>query len=218
MPESMRNNRLLRILNRFADLMLISIYWSLLSLTVIGIGAASTAAYHAIAKAVRRDRGTLSREFFAALKENLLKATLTWLILLVFALLLFLTDIVTNSTALLGNGELNVVSLVLLIVKLFLLGAMFCYSFPLLSRFCVSVPQLIASAAVFCFRHLLSTCLMLALLAGCVWLCFEMPFLVVILPGAFFFAQSFIMEWVMQKHMEPEECEEDESVDQWYLE
>ena len=59
-----------RAMNFLWNILVISALWLLCSLPVFTLGATSTAAYYAAAKAVRHHTGTVHREFFASFRRN----------------------------------------------------------------------------------------------------------------------------------------------------
>jgi uncharacterized membrane protein YesL len=67
------------------DLIALNIIWGLLSVLTlgIGIGATNTALYYTVNRSMNEDKGSIMKDFFRSLKENFLKATVIWLILVV---------------------------------------------------------------------------------------------------------------------------------------
>lgn len=76
-PES----PVIRIVGKYADLMVLNLLWLLCSVPVFTIGASTTALLRAVT-AVREDGERPVRVFFATLRGKFRKATLAWLIAL----------------------------------------------------------------------------------------------------------------------------------------
>ena len=77
-PES----PLIRMVGKYADLMVLNILWLLCSLPIFTIGASTTALFQAVT-AVREDIGSPQRVFFKTFRMKFRKATLAWLMVLV---------------------------------------------------------------------------------------------------------------------------------------
>ena len=71
------------------DLMKLNLLTLVCSLPVITIGASFTAMHQVMIKLVRKEESYVSRDYFHALKENFLSATLLWLLKLAFLIPLF---------------------------------------------------------------------------------------------------------------------------------
>jgi uncharacterized membrane protein YesL len=111
------------------------------------------------------------------------------------------------------------------VVITLLFGAMYVYVCPILSRFDMKIGGILKTAFVMGARHLLTTILLLALLAVVLLGSY------ILLPGMFFLpavatlAASFLIERVFKRYMpEKEEAQVDEfgdevgqEKDQWYL-
>lgn len=211
------DNKFIQVMNKVADMMIISTLWLLLCLTVVGIGPACTAAYHAMAKAVRYERESAFKEFFRALKNSFWKSLFYGILLTIFAISIYFVDIVANVDFLFNNAAPNGWDLFLLIVKTVILVVLALYVFPILSRFNMPISRIFLSSLLLSVRHLLSTILMTVALLAVTYAVISFPYLVFVVPGAFAFLQTYPMEKIMRAHMTEEDKEEDESIDQWYL-
>lgn len=69
-----------KILADFVNCIWLGLLWLACSLPLVTLGASTTALYYAVVKGVRHDRGTPTRLFFSAFRENFKTATLTWLL------------------------------------------------------------------------------------------------------------------------------------------
>ena len=61
----------MHFLSKLSDICIISILWLMCCIPVVTIGASTTAAYYAMVKVVKKERGTLLREFWSSFKRNL---------------------------------------------------------------------------------------------------------------------------------------------------
>lgn len=75
-------SRLSRILSFTGDLMLLNLLFLLFSLPVFTVGASATALYTVALKMEKKEEPSVRKVFVAAFKENFLKATVLWLVLL----------------------------------------------------------------------------------------------------------------------------------------
>ena len=211
------DNKFIQIMNKVADMMIISTMWTLLCLTVVCIGPASAAAYHAMAKAVRYERESAFKEFWRAFRQNFWKSLFFGVLLTLFAVSIYFVDITANVDFLLHGAAPNGWNLFLLIIKTVILAVLALYVFPIMTRFNMPVVRIFLSSLLLSARHLLSTIFMVVLLIIAAYGIMSYPYLVFLVPGAVAFVQTFPMEKIMRAHMSEEDKEEDESVDQWYL-
>lgn len=212
------NNIIMHWLSKFADLIIISILWLVLSMTVVGFGPACTAAYYAVAKSVRRNRGGVFQEFWSSLKENFWKSMFLGLLVSLFAVSLFIFDFADIANLIVHGKFLSTGSLIFSLLKTLLLLFLTLYLFPIQSRFQMKSVQIFYTAALASVYNIGHTLLMLLLfvLAGTMVVAF--PYLSIIVPGLFFWGISFPMESVLLRLMPKEDTIIDEEKDQWYLE
>lgn len=204
-------------LSKIADIILLSVVWSLLCIPIITIGPATTALYYATVKAIRRDRGYLFREFFKSFKQNFKRGTIAGVILTLVALFLGFDLVwswmnmsaIENSSVLLG--------IFIALTVMFLCFSI--YVFPILSRFEMTIKQLFKAAMFMAIKHLPSTVVMLAIIAICALGIFFIPILIFIIPAGATFIISLLMERIFKKYMpETQGAGEETGVDEWYLE
>lgn len=212
------DNLFFSCVEKICNLIVLSILWCICSITVIGIGPATAALYYAVVKTVRRERSYPAKEFFRALKDNWKKSILAELILLLFCIAMLFTDVPYLAGMLLKGQPPQVPLLLLFIVKVFLSAGIFLYIFPVFSRFEVETGKGFGFAVILLFRHGLSSILMLSILLATVFLAWQEPFFIILLPGVCAYLCSYPMEWILGKYLSPSEKEADASKDQWYLE
>lgn len=212
------DNKVMQVLGKVADIIIISILWIVLSLTVIGFGPACTAAYYTTAKCVRRDRGSVFKEFWRALKSNFWRSVLLGILAVFFAASLFFFDFAQIANAVLNQETMGAWGIVFSAVKFFLFFGLVLYMFPILSRFQARIVKVVFSSLLVMFRYIGSTILMIFILLVVVITCIVYPYVTIFMPGIVFFLISFPLERILLRLVAEEDLQEDEEKDQWYLE
>lgn len=198
-----------RAMNWLWNILVISVLWLVCSLPLITLGAASTAAYYAMAKAVRHQTGKPIPEFFSALRTNFRQATILSLPVYGAAVILFAECVYLYSD--------SSVPLAMLYLFYFLLAALLAaagYLWPCLSRFSRGSLSLMKMSAVLVFRHLISTILLLLLLAAAIIGVYLMPWSILLLPGLCIYAQTFLLEPILLRYSPKPKTEEEQQ--KWY--
>ena len=214
-------------LQQLGNLILLSIIFIICSLPVFTFGTASSALYYSVVKSVRRGRGYPIKEYFRAFKRNFLSGTILTLIIGGIAVL------VLNNRLLIGQASLgepgaaaNVIMgdpdgsmLTLYIIYdgiLILLAFLSIYMFPVLSRFAMKLTDIIKLSFVIAVRYFYYTLLLVIGLGILLYLQWRvLPiWTILILPGIWTYASSYLIERAMKKYTPaPKEGE-----DAWYLE
>lgn len=211
------DNGVFTFLGKVCDIVFLSVIWMIFCIPIITIGPANTALYYATVKVIRRDRGYLFREFFKSFRLNFKRGAITGIILtLAYIILAFDLYWVRSSFEALGSNATIMFGIFLAIG--FLLTCFSIYVFPVLSRFDMTIKQLLKAASVMSIRHLLSTLGMLLITAAAFAGVLFIPILIFIIPGTVTFLNSLLMERVLKKYIPKTEETEDTSKDEWYLE
>lgn len=117
-------------MEKVGDLLLVNLLFVVCSLPVVTIGASATAMYYVLGR-IRRQEGTVTKDFFRSFRENFRQATLYWGVLLLVALALY-----WNFRLISGwTGTLYSVMMVSLILVRWFAVSWGSLVFPLLSRF-----------------------------------------------------------------------------------
>lgn len=117
-------------MEKVGDLLLVNLLFVVCSLPVVTIGASATAMYYVLGR-IRRQEGTVTKDFFRSFRENFRQATLYWGVLMLVALALY-----WNFRLISGwTGTLYSVMMVLLILVSWFAVSWGSVVFPLLSRF-----------------------------------------------------------------------------------
>ena len=152
------DNVFTRFMSRVFDLILLNVLWVITSIPIITIGASTTALYTICFQMHEDQNRGIVIPYFLAFKENFLKSTALWLIILAFGaasvynifLCLSLNDAIHNLTA---------VFVIFLMMSLFL----FIYAFPLQSRFENKIRYTLLNALFLSLRYLPRSVLMTAM-------------------------------------------------------
>lgn len=117
-------------MEKVGDLLLVNLLFVVCSLPIVTIGASATAMYYVLGR-IRRQEGTVTKDFFRSFRENFRQATLYWGVLMLVALALY-----WNFRLISGwTGTLYSVMMVLLILVSWFAVSWGSVVFPLLSRF-----------------------------------------------------------------------------------
>lgn len=128
------DNPVWNFIGKLVDMLLLSVLWAVCSIPVVTLGASTTALYYVMLKLAEDKEGAIFQSFFRAFKENFKQATICWLIMLAFGLVL--------------GGDLYICMkrmdsaaaktlLIVFFVLAFVYGMIFTYLFPVLAR-CVA--------------------------------------------------------------------------------
>lgn len=195
-------------LDKMGQLIILSVLWISGCLPVITIGTSTAALYYTVVKTVRRERGSAVKEFWSSYKRNLARGIqVTVPTLLVGALLAFNIGLLQES-----GGGLYAGSVMLAL----LLGACWMYIGPVLSRFSMGTWEAAKLSFVAALNGLPFTLLlMIGVSAMALLQIYVLPApMVLLMPGVWCYAASFLIEKVLRRYMpEKNECE-----DTWYYE
>lgn len=186
------------------------------------MGPASTAFYYTMVKVIRRERSYLLKEFFRSFKLNFkqgIAVAVIYEILIVVAVFDYMYLFESSETGSKMSAIMLGAFLVLTIFTVFSL----IYIFPVLSRFTVTIKNLIKWAFFMSIRHIGWTLLLTVMFVGCgvmmFFSFFYMPPLLVVLPGIYTLLASFPMERIFKRYMpQEEESDEESGIDRWYNE
>ncbi len=192
-----------RMLARFADLLGLSLLWTVLCIPLFPIGAATTALYDAVSHCVYGNEAHTYRRFFQTLRREFLPATVSTVVWGAVGLLLIGGYNVLYASA--EAGALPVPALIAyLVIAIIPVGTM-CWLGPLLSRFTFSVTGLSWTALQFSFAHLPSTVAVVIIAFLAVQVCGRFIILLIIVPGLTALLWCPFMERAFRKHLPPQE-------------
>lgn len=174
-----------------ADLIILTIIWSLVSLPVITVGAATTAIYYVTTRQLSDREGYVTRDFFKSFKQNFITATLLTIIFMFFVIILFF-----NITSAYGT-----VFFYLSIVIAYEVIATAMYAFPILARFDLKLFGVLRNAFFMANRHIFTTLTCFVVLIALSLLTYKFPFLFVVCVGLYCFITSIFFMMVFRKYV-----------------
>ncbi|MBQ3373107.1 MAG: YesL family protein [Oscillospiraceae bacterium] len=206
-----KESRIVQVLSALIDLIWAGLLWLFCSLPLITVGASSTALYYAIVKSIRHERGRVSACFFHAFKTNFRQATAIWLLMVLYVLIGVGDGYAFSRMGFAENSPLIVFSRVILLP----VPLLFPWLFPFLSRFQNTVGGTIRYCLFLAVHHFGRTLLLAAELALFLLICWLIPFLIPLLPGAFCMLMSLHLEPVFRGLTLEQETD---AADPWYNE
>ena len=184
--------------------------WVVCCIPVFTIGASSAAAYYTAAKVIRGREGKAVNEFFHAFRMNFRQSAVFSVGYAAVAAVLLL-----ECWYLYHDSTVSLPVLYLFYGMVLVLVANAQYLFACMSRFNHKNVALLRMAVICSFRHLITTILLLLLLAlGCIAV-YLMPWGILIFPGLVFLLKTYPMERVLRKYM-PEVDDDDPEKQKWY--
>ncbi len=174
-----------------ADLIILTIVWSLVSLPVFTVGAATTALYYVTTRQLSDREGYVTRDFFRSFKQNFITGTLLTFILAFFVIILFF-----NITSAYGT-----IFFYLSIVIAYEVIATAMYAFPILARFDLKLFGVIRNAFFMANRHVFTTLSCFAVFFGLFYIVTIWPFLFVVCVGLYCFITSIFFMIVFRKYV-----------------
>ena len=206
-----KESRIVQVLSALIDLIWAGLLWLFCSLPLITVGASSTALYYAIVKSIRHERGRVSACFFHAFKTNFRQATAIWLLMVLYVLIRVGDGYAFSRMGFSENSPLIVFSRVILLP----VPLLFPWLFSFLSRFQNTVGGTIRYCLFLAVHHFGRTLLLAAELALFLLICWLIPFLIPLLPGAFCMLMSLHLEPVFRGLTLEQETD---AADPWYNE
>lgn len=204
-------NFFMRWFGKLADVVLLSLLWTLCSLPLVTMGAATIALYDAVARCVHGNHESPFKYFFHVFMTELLRGILITLVWAALGFVLYL-----GYAFLLQWGKTSSVASVYSMVYLGTLlvpVAIFCWLIPIESRFGYGFFGLHKTAATFTIIHLPTTGIMLGITVVAAVITVVFPALAILLPGIVVTLHSHFAEKVFKQYISEEEQEEEEQDD-----
>lgn len=197
------------------NIILATMLWMVGCIPVVTIGTSTAALYYTIVKSVRKEVGYVHSEFWRGYKLNFKRGVAATVVLLALGILLGL-----EMWLVLENGvEVSRIWYSLSGLLIVLLILIILYLFPVMSRFDMKLSRLCMLAFVISIRHWYITA---ALAAGLAVVAFAQLYLlpiplIVLTPGLWCYASSFLVEKAMKPYMpKPQTSEGEEQAENWY--
>lgn len=211
------DNGLFSFLGKLWDVILLSFLWLILCIPIVTIGPANTALYYTTVKVIRRDRGYLFREFFKSFRLNFVRGAALGIMFTVIFVILGFDMLMSYTTT--GTGDHGSLLFGVYIAITFIAACISSYAFPILSRFDMTVKQILKLAAFMSVKHLLTTIGMILITAAGVVAVNYFIILIFVAPALTTLANSLLLERVLKKYMPKSEGPGEETgKDEWYLE
>jgi uncharacterized membrane protein YesL len=196
------------------DIIAVSLLWVICCIPIVTIGPATSSLYYVVVKQVRKDRGSLLKNFFNSFRDGLRTGIPLTCIILIYATTMVATIWVINGMA--KNGSLGTASSYLsFAAKALLLPLLLVlpYLAPVLSRFSMGIEVILKLCFVISLRFFWRTILLLVLITGFAILLWLIPYIIIVLPGVCALVCSFLIEPALRKYMPKQDA--DESIP-WY--
>lgn len=211
-------NPVWQVIEKIADIVILSFLYALLCFPLITIGPATAALYYTIVKVVRRERGYVLTEFFRSFKMNFKTGLLSTIIILGASYILW-ADYTFAFDYYKKNSLLAIFMISVFVILTIALAFTVLYIFPVLSRFTIKGRQLFKTSFFMSLRHFATTMMHLVILAMAIYLLYRSPVGCFFIPGVTCLIISFRMEEILKRYTPEEEVNEDGTPkDQWYLE
>ena len=186
----MKESRLHEVLTALIDIVWLGLLWLVCSLPVVTLGAASAALYYSMVKCVRHERFRATKAFFQSFRRNFRQGTLLWLLCLGYAL------VGLGNVWTFGQMGVKPGDLLFYVSRFFFvpLPMLLPWIFAFLSRFENSVRATLRFSLYLAVRHFGATLLLTAELLGFALLCWLLPQIIPLLPGALCLLMSVSLE------------------------
>lgn len=179
-----------------ADLLFLSLIFTFCSIPIITLGASLTGLFYVTTRQVSRREGYVTRDFLKSFRQNFIKSTVFYLFFLICGIILTFNFVAYNYVA--RSNQIVLVFQVVLSAEI--VGVMV-YLFPLIARFDLKMSQYLKNAFYFANRHISTTVTCLVALGAAFWLFMKIPFLIIILPGAYAYFASIMIMRVFRKYL-----------------
>ena len=172
-----------RVLARIADLIILSVLWTVISIPVFTIGISTASLHDSIYKAILQDRGTISGAYFYSFKTNFRQATLSFLVLGAAEGVLIAECFVTEYLQEQGSpiGKLRIVFLLLSVCT----AVWIVYTAAYSARFEDPVKKTVLQAGAIALAHFGQTIPLAVGLAAGIAIVRFFPPVIILVPGLY---------------------------------
>ena len=205
------DNKFFNVMNKVADGFFLCILWTVFSLPVFTLGAATTALYYVVHKSLRGNRGYVWKGFWYSFKSNFKQTTIIWLIMMVVFAFLF-TDYQIMSAFLVKGSPLGMLSYFFFILMIF--WSIWCvYIFTYSARFENGIKATLKNAIIIAIINLPWSVLVFVILAASLLAMYLVPFMLLVLPAAVMYIYDIILEKIFRKYMSEEDLKRELELD-----
>ena len=188
---------LMRFLEAFADLCIVSAYWIVCCVPIITIGASSAALYSAVVRVVRDESGSLTKTFFSVFRETFRQGIVPSLIFAAGCALIYTYYALGDGSI---SGDMFIAYWAIVVILGIIFTGTFAYVFPLLSRFRQKNTVTLRNAFLLAVGYPAKTLGLVCLAALIILALIRAPLFALILPGTFALLASFVQEPIFEKH------------------
>lgn len=197
------NSRFFHFMTKVADCMILSALWFVTSLPVVTLGAASTALYYCIVKVVRRDEGSVVKDYFRAFRTNFAQSLLVSAVTLAAGLAVTLLG--TGAYALRqSSGTLSTVYFIYLLLAFLGIGWLH-YVTAYIACFRAPVLTVLKNSLAICLVHIPHTVFLAALFLFVVMtMVLTLPASamgIFLVPALYALITSFLLERIFRKYI-----------------
>lgn len=179
-----------------ADVMILSLLWLICSLPIVTIGASTTALFYVFGKKVRKEDPYVVKSFFKSFKENFKQGTILTLILAIMLISSYLYfEILISGVA---PMWVKIIGL-FFIIQVSFMGL---YVFPVLSRFDMTVKNIMISSFMFANKHFVTSIICLILFGVSVFAVLTLTPFAIFSFGIYALVSSFLLQRIFTKNIE----------------
>ena len=152
---------IMQFLSRLTDLFILNFLFLICSIPIVTIGASATALYSVTLKMAKNEESYIFSSFFRAFKNNFRHSTISWMILLLAGIVLWMDY---RAVGMMGGSFQQIFSFLLIAVSILLLFPAI-YIFPYIARFENTIKNSLKNAFIISIAQLPYTILLLVVLA-----------------------------------------------------
>ncbi|NRG32439.1 YesL family protein [Niallia circulans] len=193
------NGIYMRRLTKVANLLYLSLLWTVFSLPIITIGASTAALYYAAHYAIREEEGYIFQQFWKAMKSSFNQATITWIFFVAVISVFYYNSLFLGAQA---NGSVvSIIGQTIFLLLIPLACCCFIYAISYIARFHSPLKTVWKNAAILAISHLPKSLFLLTLLVLFIFSIWLLPILVVIIPAFFSYMISRYMENIFSSYL-----------------
>lgn len=207
------NSKIYHLMSKVAECMILSLLWILCSLPLITCGAATSALYYCVVKVIRKDEGSVLKNFWNAFKTDLKQSILVTI--LTFAVIALVSTVGAAVYAVTPQADV-LKKIYIVYIIFFSFGiAWLHYIFSYIARFEAPFKTALKNSILICLMNLPSSLSMAILfVAVLVVLIMTAPgsgVALFLLPAIYALITSFLLEKIYQKYMPTQETKQEET-------
>lgn len=196
------NGKIYKFLEKFWNVVWISVLWIVCSIPIVTIGASSCAAYYSMVKSVRKNEDRATRDFFKSFKQNFVQATImTVVYLIVGAAFAVATWFYYHR-----EGEFNLGLRWFFYILILVYLCTITHAFSWLSRYTMTTVHALTYPIVITLMHLGNSLGLIVFWAACAivlywsYNTFLFAPLLLVMPGFKCLLDTFLIEPILKKY------------------